>query len=274
MGAPLNLIGQRFHRLVVIERIPSSPTQKLVMWRCKCDCGNTAVYSTGALRSGRTYSCGCYRQEITSKVTEQPIKPKLGMVNDTNASRISSNRPSRNNKLGMRGVSMTKRGKFVAFIYFKKERRYLGTFDTPEEAKAAYDGAWEERKERTDEELNGEWAPKEVDISGQRFGKLTALHPVNRQLWHCRCDCGNECDVRLLNLMHGGTRSCGCMKTTIPHKDITGQRFGKLTAIRYEGKSKWLCRCDCGQEAIVNQSKLSSGHTKSCGCLRRKRTDP
>ena len=86
------------------------------------------------------------------------------MVNDTNASRISSNRPSRNNKLGMRGVSMTKRGKFVAFIYFKKVRQYLGTFDTAEEAKAAYDEAWEERKEHSAEELNGEWAPKEVDI--------------------------------------------------------------------------------------------------------------
>ena len=58
-------------------------------------------------------------------------------------------------------------------------------------------------------------------------------------------------------------------------KDITGEHFGMLTVIcRLEnskgGSSRWLCMCDCGQQAIVRTHGLTSGSTKSCGCLRRK----
>ena len=53
--------------------------------------------------------------------------------------------------------------------------------------------------------------------------------------------------------------------------DLTGQRFGKLTVLhRVEntnlGKSRWMCRCDCGREHTVLGDDLRSGHTKSCGC--------
>lgn len=53
--------------------------------------------------------------------------------------------------------------------------------------------------------------------------------------------------------------------------DITGERFGNLTAIcRVDSKSTrsmWKCACDCGNETIVSVSNLRNGHTKSCGCL-------
>lgn len=58
-------------------------------------------------------------------------------------------------------------------------------------------------------------------------------------------------------------------------EDITGQTFGRLTAIRLLGKlhkrSKvhWLCRCECGEETHVAKSKLKSGQTVSCGCEKR-----
>ena len=53
--------------------------------------------------------------------------------------------------------------------------------------------------------------------------------------------------------------------------DMTGQRFGKLTAIcRDEGRhgkqAAWLCRCDCGNIKSVRGDKLRSGITQSCGC--------
>lgn len=59
-------------------------------------------------------------------------------------------------------------------------------------------------------------------------------------------------------------------------RDLTGQRFGKLTVLRradapQDGKpsgDRWVCRCDCGGEASVLGANLVRGHTKSCGCLK------
>lgn len=54
-------------------------------------------------------------------------------------------------------------------------------------------------------------------------------------------------------------------------KDITGQKFGKLTAIEYagfnkQGKALWKCRCDCGGECVTTGVNLRSGKRTSCGC--------
>lgn len=54
------------------------------------------------------------------------------------------------------------------------------------------------------------------------------------------------------------------------HKDLTGQKFTHLTPIEYVIGSKWRCRCDCGNEVIVATCHLTTGHTKSCGCLKHK----
>lgn len=51
--------------------------------------------------------------------------------------------------------------------------------------------------------------------------------------------------------------------------DLTGKRFGNLVVIRRDESSdrtKWVCKCDCGNETSVFASNLINGHTKSCGC--------
>lgn len=52
--------------------------------------------------------------------------------------------------------------------------------------------------------------------------------------------------------------------------DLTGQRFGKLVAIKEAGKLNgyvtWLCKCDCGNEKAMRTNALRSGATRSCGC--------
>ena len=55
--------------------------------------------------------------------------------------------------------------------------------------------------------------------------------------------------------------------------DETGNKYGILTVIkRVEndkyGKACWLCRCECGNEIVVEGSSLRRGNTKSCGCRR------
>jgi hypothetical protein len=53
-------------------------------------------------------------------------------------------------------------------------------------------------------------------------------------------------------------------------KDITGQRFGHLIAIKKIAKrpNRWLFRCDCGNTAVTRLSKAVYGTTVSCGCRR------
>ena len=58
------------------------------------------------------------------------------------------------------------------------------------------------------------------------------------------------------------------------YKDITNQKFGKLIAINPLGLDKykkklWLCKCDCGNEIIVQGTYLRNGNTISCGCIRK-----
>ena len=58
-------------------------------------------------------------------------------------------------------------------------------------------------------------------------------------------------------------------------KDIVGERFGKLTVVRYLRTDVkpyghtviWECKCDCGNIVEVSTNALRSGNTKSCGCL-------
>jgi len=58
--------------------------------------------------------------------------------------------------------------------------------------------------------------------------------------------------------------------------ELVGKRFERLVAIRDVGRNKrgsrlWLCKCDCGNEVTVIATKLSTGWTRSCGCLQRDR---
>lgn len=55
--------------------------------------------------------------------------------------------------------------------------------------------------------------------------------------------------------------------------NLTGQKFGRLTAIRFErvdihGKRMWLFICDCGGNSVTVGSQVKNGKVRSCGCLR------
>jgi len=57
--------------------------------------------------------------------------------------------------------------------------------------------------------------PKKIDLTGRRFGRLVVLYDTGERksgnvVWHCRCDCENEVNVRSGDLTSGNTTSCGC----------------------------------------------------------------
>lgn len=136
----------------------------------------------------------------------------------------------------------------------------------------------------------GHVGPKE-DLTGQTFGFLTVKYPTEERnasgsvMWYCQCNCNlpdckgfqKACATELKNR---AIISCGAVGKKnleigqgLNFKDLTGQKFGKLTVIkRVENKIfsngsavQWLCRCDCGNETIVLASNLTTGNSQSCG---------
>jgi hypothetical protein len=118
------------------------------------------------------------------------------------------------------------------------------------------------------------------DLTGQRFGKLTVLEATserknNHIVWRCLCDCGNEKLASSQHLQNGGVTSCGCAAKAANKRkiiDLTGKRFGRLTALEATDKRSgnstiWKCQCDCGNTCFAASHNLRSGNVKSCGCL-------
>lgn len=116
------------------------------------------------------------------------------------------------------------------------------------------------------------------DLTGSRFGRLMVLSLAGRNqkrdaLWACLCDCGSTATVSSAGLKSGRTSSCGCLQTQNLPQDLSGLRFGRLTAVRLAPRSaggvRWLCVCDCGGEKVTTAALLRSGQTVSCGCAKR-----
>lgn len=184
-----SLIGQRFGLLTVVEETGERQDNYRV-WRCRCDCGGEILASTRRLKNGGVTNCGCVRK------------------------------------------------------------------------KSAHRGNVAE------------------DLTGRVFGYLTVIRRApnkgGRTCWLCRCECGKEKLATSRDLKAGKVKSCGCH--TYDRKsnrvDLTGRRFGRLTAIeptdRRDAKDSvyWRCRCDCGRETEVTENALVQGNSLSCGCLK------
>lgn len=73
-----NLIGNRYGKLVVVNKTDKRNRDKKIIWECKCDCGNVVDVDTGGLTSGRVRSCGCLHREVMKKVHKKYITDLKG----------------------------------------------------------------------------------------------------------------------------------------------------------------------------------------------------
>ena len=124
-----------------------------------------------------------------------------------------------------------------------------------------------------------------IDLTGQVFDRLTVIKRVENAndghaRWLCQCSCGNTTIVSSNVLKKGNTKSCGCLNSETASKkaknnynNLLNQKFGKLTVIEFLGSNGkgailWKCKCDCGNEFTTTSHHLTSGNTRSCGCLK------
>ncbi|MCL2310958.1 MAG: hypothetical protein FWC41_00505 [Firmicutes bacterium] len=127
---------------------------------------------------------------------------------------------------------------------------------------------------------------KLIDITGEKFHKLTVIKRVenknNKAYWLCKCDCDKDKEVIVSgnNLKTGSVKSCGCLisemklikKEKINCTKIVGNKYNKLLILQIleSGKNKdryCKCLCECGNIKNILLSSILNNHTKSCGCL-------
>ncbi|WP_300767939.1 AP2 domain-containing protein [uncultured Acetatifactor sp.] len=97
-------------------------------WRCLCKCGKEAIVCQSNLKSSHTRSCGCLSDPRNTR----------HFVEGTCIESIRSRKVSASNKSGIRGVYFNRRsGRWIAQITFQGHTRYLGSFESLEEAAQA-----------------------------------------------------------------------------------------------------------------------------------------
>lgn len=76
--------------------------------------------------------------------------------------------------------------------------------------------------------------PKEIDLIGERFGRLTVVYrdygkQQKKTYYYCVCDCGNEKSIRADALRSGRTQSCGCYHGDTGSKKSTNKKYNKYS---------------------------------------------
>lgn len=160
-------------------------------WLCRCDCGTKRYVLERSLLYGGSVSCGCLRKERASQAMSLDLTGKqFGELTV------------------LRKLETVTKGGAVRWLCkcsCGAEYEVLGTLLVTG------------RRTRCSSKVH-EKNYAYSDISGQRFGRLVALHPSRRYdksgsvIWRCQCDCGNEVDVPYNSLMYTNQKSCGCQK--------------------------------------------------------------
>lgn len=121
--------------------------------------------------------------------------------------------------------------------------------------------------------------PKREDLTGNTYGRWTALYYAGNRKWHCVCSCEDktERDVSTSSLKSGLSVSCGCyrkerLKEVTDEKlknDLKGNTYGNFIVDEYiENEDLWYCFCiHCGNKIKLSRRTILACKKKSCGCL-------
>lgn len=199
MAKLIDLTGQVFDKLTVLEKAQSRARH--VYWKCRCDCGNIIEVSGESLKRNIPHNCGCVKQK------EQEEKEK-----------IKENK--KNYLIGKRFgklVVIERTDKKINRSIVWKCKCDCGNY------KEVPTHLLQNGHTRSCGCLIREAHAN--DLAGQKFDKLTVLYPCDYKtdsniIWHCKCDCGNECDVKSYLLKKGLTQSCGCISSSIGEMNI------------------------------------------------------
>lgn len=111
---------------------------------------------------------------------------------------------------------------------------------------------------------------------GDKYNKLVCDEFLGgtKNEWRCICECGKSRITTENSLIKGYAKSCGCLQRKKQYPSLIGQRFNLLLVIEKafskRGSQAYKCKCDCGNEVILETSDIVGSNNKSCGkCLKR-----
>lgn len=193
VGRAKDISGQQFGDFIVLYRTNGESSSKKTYWLCQCiKCKQYFIKNAQTLLKG-TNECEC-NNDLTGKIFGRWTVQYLCNYRTKNRGKIYHCKCECGNEKDVPAETL-KRG----------ESQSCGCYRIEQYRKFA-------------EEHN------RIDLTGQRFGKLVALSPIYREnkhtLWHCKCDCGNECDIDMGNLRSGKSQSCGCTHSKNEEKII------------------------------------------------------
>jgi hypothetical protein len=210
--------GQKFNRWTVIEFI------KTGFWKCICDCGTERIKCISALKSGGSKSCGCLRREVTRQrnLTDNPGITTHGMTGTPEFSAFKDARRRCNQPHYKRYKDYGGRGIKFLFKNFEEFFAESGRRPGPGYSIDRIDnnGNYEvgNIKWSTTSEQAANRRQTFIDLTGERFGRLTVLSVAERMgkrgysiKWLCLCDCGEKTIVAAGRLGRF-TNSCGCLR--------------------------------------------------------------
>ena len=163
--------------------------------KCQCECGNTILVRPYFLIHGDITSCGCHNPFINANVQSEFA---LSRIKDLSNKKYGSWTPLEYNSDLHKWKCKCDCGN-ISYITTSNLKRGLSKSCGCLKANLL--------REKT-----------LIDISGEKYGKLTALYPIfdeekNISLWMCQCDCGAKIAVRSGDLKSGRQLSCGCLKS-------------------------------------------------------------
>jgi len=244
-----DIAGQKFGRLTVIRKVSVTGPAK---WLCQCECGNTKTVYGRCLRDGVTQSCGCLRAEGASKRGKRLAASHAGnRLIDLTGQRF-----------GSLIVQCRAPGLGVA-----KWHCLCDCGGTTDVASADL------RKGRSRSCGCGRYAVQH-DLTGQTFGRLTALHPIlstrspdgaplerkEGTPWVCKCECGEKVIVYGNRLVTGNTSSCGCLKRKLLLDNRLAMTHGGYKTPEWRSWHAMIDRC-CYDNSIAYHAYGGKGIT-------------
>ena len=191
MGKLIDLTGQQFGKLTVIQRDGSINGH--AAWQCKCSCGNLTIVSSDKLRSGHTQSCGCFQKEQTSKA-------KIQDLTNRRFHKLTVIKPA---------FSKDKRWHWVC----KCDCGNITTVRGCDLISGRIHSCGCYRSEQ----LHKRHLERTGIEPGQKYNHLTILEYIgvknHESYWKCQCDCGNIKNIRASKIKNGEIQSCGCLSS-------------------------------------------------------------